>query len=65
VSAPVNGYLEEEWFERRVFEGEDFLEEKFFASAEAYAAARAEHVRTGYREMTGMEQAGDNRGGEA
>lgn len=53
MSALIDGYLNED--EGRVFEDEGFVEEKFTAGAEAYAAAAAEQEGTGYRELTGQE----------
>jgi hypothetical protein len=53
MSRLVGGYLDED--EGQVFEGEDFIEEKFVAGAEAYAAAKAEEDAPGYRELTGRE----------
>jgi hypothetical protein len=47
-------YLDED--QGRVFEDEDFAEEKFFAGAEAYAAAKAEQDQVGYQELTGQER---------
>jgi len=49
-------YLDED--QDPIIEGEAFAEEKFFAGAEAYAAATAEQDEAGYRELTGQEDVG-------